>query len=137
MSNTLNVLKSFVPAILRFLACLPFLGLPASGREMAPVPSTILVRSCDTGSPTLPYAAERVVAELRALYGLQASVDTGAKDPFKAAPGNTGVIVLGQPGKSAPLAKWCRKNNVVEDSFKSHRTHRRRGKDSGQGGEPS
>ena len=111
MSNTLNVLKSFVPAILRFLACLPFLGLPASGGEMAPVPSTILVRSCDTGSPTLTYAAERVVAELRALYGLQASVDTGAKDPFKAAPGNTGVIVLGQPGKSAPLAKWCRKNS--------------------------
>lgn len=84
------------------------LWLPASGGELAPVPKTITVRSCGNTSPTLAYAVQRIVAELRAVHGLQAGGEEAAADPFQSTAEEAGVVILGRPSESAPLAKWCR-----------------------------
>lgn len=92
----------------RLLACLLVLGLPAFGREMAPVPRTVIVRGCGKATPTLTYAVQRVVTELQTAYGLRASGEDGVADAFNLTADQAGVIILGRPGESAPLAKWCR-----------------------------
>jgi hypothetical protein len=112
VSRIFDALKDSAHIVLRFLSYLLLLGLPAFGQTPASVPATILVRSCDSTSPTLAYAAERIVAELRAVHGLEASVEKGTKDPFKSTTSNAGVLVLGQPAKSAPLAKWCQDHGL-------------------------
>jgi hypothetical protein len=81
---------------------------PVLSAEVAPVPRTILVRSCEDNFPTLTYAAERVVAELRTIHGLQARWERSPKDPFKFPGKNAGLVVLGRPSHSSALAKWCR-----------------------------
>ena len=92
----------------RFLACLLFVALPGFGQELGPVPKTIVVRCVGKSSPTLNYAAQRMVAELHTLYGLRASGEDSVADPFNSTAGEAGVIILGRPAESAPLAKWCR-----------------------------
>ncbi len=90
------------------IVCALFLWLPAFGSELAPVPRTIIVRSCGNTSPTLAYAVQRIVAELRAVHGLQAGGEEAAADPFQSTAEHAGVVILGRPSESAPLAKWCR-----------------------------
>ena len=105
-------LKLFAPTSTRLLACLLLFGRLAFGQELAPVPTAIVVRSCGKASPTLTYAVERIVAELRSVHGLQATGEEAVADPFKRAAANTGVVVLSRSSGSAPLAKWCRDRGV-------------------------
>ena len=105
-------MKLFAQTSTRLLACLLLFGSPAFGQELAPVPTTIVVRSCGKSSPTLAYAVERIVAELHTVHGLQATGEEQAADPFKPVGANTGVVVLGRLSESAPLAKWCRDRGV-------------------------
>lgn len=85
---------------------------PAYAGELARVPGNILVRTSGKSSPTLAYAVERMVAELRTVHGLKASGETNVADPFKTRAGDTGVVVLGCPADSSQLAKWCREHGV-------------------------
>jgi hypothetical protein len=98
--------------VVPLIVCVLFLWLPVSGQEMAPVPKTIVVRSCGKTSPTLAYAVQRIVVELRTVHGLQSGGDEAAVDPFKSTAEDTGVVALGRPSESAPLAKWCRDRSL-------------------------
>jgi hypothetical protein len=99
-------------ALLGLLAFSLAFGPAAFGREQVSVPAAIVVRSCDPHSPTLTYAVQRIVAELQKVYGLRASGEESAGDPFKTPIADTGLVIIGQPGKSAPLAAWCRNHAV-------------------------
>jgi hypothetical protein len=87
---------------------------------VAPVPATVLVRTCDDTSPTLAYAADRIVTELRTVHGLQARVDANRRDPFESPATESGLIVLGQPAKSKALAKWCRTYGLKSSTAAAH-----------------
>lgn len=94
------------------LAYLLLLGLPAFGLDSAPVPKDLVVQSCGETSPTLAYSVERTIAELHTLYGLHATCQTNSTNPFKIASKNTGLVLLGRPADSPPLAKWCREHGL-------------------------
>jgi hypothetical protein len=89
-----------------------FLGLPAFGLDLAPIPEHLVVRECGKGSPTLTYAVERVITELHTLYGFQASGETNAANPFGTASDGSGVVVLGRPSDSMALGQWCREQGL-------------------------
>ena len=46
------------------------------------------------------------------MHGLRASGEEGAADPFSYTAENTGVVIFGRPGESAPLAQWCRDHGL-------------------------
>ena len=112
-------IELFEQTRLPLAACFLFLGLAAFGGEMAPVPAAIQVRASDNPSPTLAYAMDRLVAELRSVHGLQAGADRPARDPLKPAAGNTGLVILGRPSQSAPLAKWCKGHGLEPSALAS------------------
>ena len=94
-------------------------ALSAFGQELAPVPTNIVVRSCGQASPTLAYAVERIVAELRTVHGLRASGEGEVTDPFNSTADQAGVVILGRPSMSAPLAKWCRDRGLDPSTLAS------------------
>jgi hypothetical protein len=84
----------------------------AFARDASVLPTNLLVRSVGNTSPTLAYAVERMVAELRTVHARQVAGELAAADPFKAARRDTGVVILGRPDESAQMKRWCRQQKV-------------------------
>lgn len=97
---------------MRRILCLLLLSLPALGQEWAGSPSRWLVRVSDPSSPTLTWAADRIVFELQTVHRLPARVEAGGYGQFNGAGTDTGVLVLGRLGASKALTEWGRLRGV-------------------------
>ena len=70
------------------------------------------MRTCDSASPTLTYARDRVVAELQALYALRAHGESGATSLMAPPGSDQALVVLCRLDRSPDLQQWCRQQGL-------------------------